>query len=84
MQTNVEVMLLVLSLLLVGTGTLLIVTSRSPNKNALTKVSFRMCTIAPRVGSMRDETWVLINGVGLLATGICLLARSLFALVRSW
>lgn len=79
MQT--EVMGLVLAILLVADGTVLIVTSRNPTKNALTKISYRLVTITPRVGSMTDQTWVLINGLALLIAGALLLARFAFRLI---
>ena len=32
-----------------------------------------MVTISPRMGSMTDETWVIVNGVGLLVFGVLVL-----------
>jgi hypothetical protein len=37
--------------------------------------------MAPRVGSIRDETWVFINGAILLLAGLLLLARLVLLLI---
>ena len=48
-------------------GIMLIVTSVNPQRNSVTRVLFRIWTFVPRVGSsMRDETWILLNGIGVL------------------
>ena len=44
-----------------------------PTKNSLTKAIYWMTTISPRMGSMTDATWVMINGIGLLVAGLVLL-----------
>jgi hypothetical protein len=44
-----------------------------PTKNSLTKAIYWMVTISPRMGSMTDETWVIVNGVGLLVFGVLVL-----------
>ncbi len=51
-------------------GMLVIFTSRRPQTNSITRVIFRLWTLAPRVGSMTDETWVLLNGIGGVFVGV--------------
>jgi hypothetical protein len=51
-------------------GMLLIMTSLHPQRNVLTRVLFRINTFMPRAGSMSDEKWVLLNGVGTLLAAL--------------
>jgi uncharacterized membrane protein HdeD (DUF308 family) len=62
-------------------GALLIRISLFPTRNALTRTLFRLSTIMPRAGSMTDETWVMVNGVGLLVGGLLLLALGVFGVI---
>ena len=52
-----------------------------PTKNSLTKAIYWMNTVMPRMGSMSDETWVKVNGVGLMVGGIVALALWAFGVV---
>lgn len=78
MQMRTEVISLVVAIVLAGDGMLLVWTSRNPQRNALTRMSYRLCTMAPRIGSITDKTWVLINGAGLLIAGLFLLVRFVY------
>jgi|CZKY01.1.fsa_nt_gi hypothetical protein len=51
-------------------GMLLIATSLNPQRNVVTRPLYRMWTFLPRVGSMTDEKWVLVNGVCMLLVGL--------------
>jgi uncharacterized membrane protein HdeD (DUF308 family) len=66
-------MALVLGIVFLGFGLALIQAARFPRRNVLTETLYRL-TITPRVGSMKDETWVTINGVGMLVAGLAFLA----------
>lgn len=75
-------MALVIAVLLIGSAALTILTWTNPQRNALTKATFSMLTIAPRVGSMTDRQWVLLNGVVLLFGGLFLLGWVLIPNLR--
>ena len=59
-------------------GVLTIQAAKFPTKNSLTKAIYWMSTIMPRMGSMTDETWVMVNGVVLLVFGVLLLVLLAF------
>jgi hypothetical protein len=62
-------------------GMLLILTSFFPQRNLLTKTLYWLCTLAPRIGSISDKTWVMVNGIGLLLAGVVLLTLSLYGVI---
>ena len=62
-------------------GALLVLTSMFPRGNALTKTLYWLWTIAPRVGSMTDEKWVMINGIAMLVGGLVFLAMWVFHVI---
>jgi hypothetical protein len=62
--------------LFLAAGALMIVASLDSERNALTRVLFRLWTSMPRVGSMADTTWVLLNGFALVLVGVTLLVVS--------
>jgi hypothetical protein len=62
-------------------GVLTIQAAIVPTKNSLTKAIYWMNTVMPRMGSMSDETWVKVNGVGLMVGGIVALALWAFGVV---
>jgi hypothetical protein len=64
----------VLGFWFLGTGVLLIFASLFPQKNALTKALFWLSTGMPRIGSMTDKTWVMINGIAMLLMGLVFFA----------
>jgi hypothetical protein len=47
-----------------------------PQRNLLTKTLYWLCTLAPRIGSISDKTWVMVNGIGLLYAGVVMLTLS--------
>lgn len=80
MQINTEIAGLILVIgVFTGLGTLLVITSRNPNRNSLTGAIFKVWTFFPRAGSMSDARWVLINGVGLMVAAVFFL---ILALIR--
>lgn len=80
LQSKIDFMLLALAMALMGGGILALVAAHDPGRNVLTRVVHRMCTVAPRVGSMTDGTWVKINGIVLLFAGILILLRFILAI----
>ena len=54
-------------------GMVTIDAARFPSRNSLNKFFYWMHTLPPRIGSMADETWVLVNGIGSLVVGLVLL-----------
>jgi hypothetical protein len=62
-------------------GVLLLLTSLFPQKNSLTKTVYWLWTIAPRVGSITDEKWVMINGIGMLVGGLLFLVLWVFRVI---
>jgi uncharacterized membrane protein HdeD (DUF308 family) len=74
-------MALVLGFVLLAFGVALIQTARLPRRNVFTEILFCLTTIMPRVGSMKDETWVMINGVVMLIVGLLFLVASVFHLL---
>lgn len=63
-------------------GTLLVVTSRNPQKNAVTRTIFLLMTALQFPGLMKDETLVLRQGIVLLLLGFVLLSLALVAFNR--
>ena len=57
-----------------GLGILLVLTYLDPQRNPLTRTVYRLWTILPRVGSMTDRQWILMNGVVLLVGGTVLVS----------
>ncbi len=64
----------------IAAGFLMIVTSLNPQRNFVTRFLFRINTFLPRVGSISDEKWVLINGVAVLLVGLIFLSRAIYLL----
>jgi uncharacterized membrane protein HdeD (DUF308 family) len=74
-------MALVLGIVFVGLGVAQIRTARFPRWNVFTGALYWLTTITPRDGSMKDETWVMINGVVMLIVGLAFLASWVFHLL---
>ncbi len=68
-KSEMNSVLIVGIFLFLGVGLLLVLTSRNSERNALTRLLFKIWTVMPRAGSMTDQTWVMINGIGLLLGG---------------
>jgi hypothetical protein len=64
-------------------GTVTIQAAVFPTKNSLTKAIYWMTTILPRMGSMTDETRVMVNGVGMLIAGVLVLGLWAFGVFNS-
>jgi hypothetical protein len=64
-------------------GVLLVQTALFPTKNSLTKAIYWMSTILPRMGSMTDEFWMMINGIVMLLVGFLVLALWVFGVFNS-
>ncbi len=71
----------ILGICFLAMGVLVVRTALLTTRNALTKMVYWLCTIAPRAGSMSDEKWVMINGIVMLAVGLLLLTLSAFGVI---
>ncbi len=76
--------LALLGIVMCAGGMLYVVTSLNPQRNFVTRVLFRITTFLPRVGSMTDEKWVLVNGVVFLLVGILLVLRAVLGVLLHW
>jgi uncharacterized membrane protein HdeD (DUF308 family) len=76
--------LALLGIVMCAGGMLYIVTSLNPQRNSVTRHLFRITTFLPRVGSMTDEKWVLVNGVVFLLAGLFAILRALFGALLHW
>ena len=76
--------LVFLGVIMIAGGMLYIVTSVNPQRNFLTQILYWITTIMPRVGSMTDKKWVLVNGVVLLLVGLLSILRAVLAVLLNW
>ena len=67
-----------LGLIFLALGALLVIASRNPRRNFLTRMLFTVMTALQMPGLMKDETLVLMQGVGLCIFGLALITRWLF------
>jgi len=67
-----------LGVIFLALGALLVIASRNPKRNSLTRMLFTVMTSLQIPGLMKDETLVLMQGVGLCIFGLALITRWLF------